>query len=235
MTQVDHVVAISHALADFVQKVERVPAENTSVVHYGLEPNASRLSKKQAREELGVNDRFTIGFIGRLVDQKGVDVLLNAFVNLCQGHGHIQLVVIGDGLLRDDLRQIAERASCADRITFTGWLDDAQQYIPAFDVMVVPSRWEGFGLVTLEAMNHSVPLVASRVSALPEIIIDQQTGYLVSPDSVDELVKALEEIVVADDRKRQTMGQYGYQRLLSSFSVEKMIDETMSVYQQVMA
>jgi glycosyltransferase involved in cell wall biosynthesis len=104
--------------------------------------------------------------------------------------------------------------------------------MPACDLIAIPSRWEGFGLVTLEAMGCALPIVASRVSALPEIVLDGETGLLVSPGETKPLAVAIGDLL--EDRPRAAaMGQAGYKRLGTSFSVEKMVCATLEVYERV--
>ncbi|NDJ54062.1 MAG: glycosyltransferase family 4 protein, partial [Chloroflexi bacterium] len=115
---------------------------------------------------------------------------------------------------------------------FTGWIDHAASLMPTCDVIAIPSRHEGFGLVTLEAMNSRRPLVASRVSALPEIVEDGQTGYLVAVDDHLELAHAL-LLLLNNPAQAHAFGEAGYRRLTDQFSVERMVQRTVAVYQNL--
>lgn len=234
MAQAQAVIAISGALAGFVSGVEGVPAAKVHTIHYGLEADApGALSRAEARQGLGLpEDAPLIGFFGRLIAQKGVDVLLAAFDGLAVHHPAAHLLIVGDGPARAALEGQAASLSAADRVHFTGWLADAQRYMPACDVIAVPSRWEGFGLVTLEAMRHSLPLVVSRASALPEIVEEGRTGLIVPPEDAPALAAALSG-VLADALTARQMGADGHRRLRESFSVEKMAQSTFELYQAV--
>jgi glycosyltransferase involved in cell wall biosynthesis len=194
MRYADRVVAISDALAHFVAEVEGIHPHKIVTIHYGYEAPPPTLSARTvAREGFGFSEGDTIvGATGRLIRQKGMDILIRAFALVLEEHGAAQLVIVGDGPERQSLEELTSLLGIGSSVRFLGWVDDAAQRVtPALDVAVVPSRWEGFGLVTLEAMGWAVPVIASRVSALPEIVVDGQTGYLVPPDNPKALLVAM--------------------------------------------
>lgn len=235
MRSAKRVIASSGALADFVTQVEGIPTSKVQVIRYGLEardypPQAAA----EARTQFGVGpDVPVVGFFGRLIAQKGVDVLLDAFSRLQAAHPAAQLVIVGDGDLRTQLEHQVVNLALGDQVTFTGWVDDASALMPGCDIVVMPSRWEGFGLVALEAMNAHRPLIASRVSALPEIVIDDETGRLVRPDDPAELAAAIDQLL-DDPAGRQALGEAGYVRRSQAFGVERMIDEMLALYNNVL-
>ena len=104
----------------------------------------------------------------------------------------------------------------------------------ALDVLLVPSLWEGFGLVVLEAMARRVPVIASRVSALPEVLVHGETGLLIEPRDVDGLAQAIARLL-SDRALRKYMGLLGTARLEEHFSVGRMVKATITVYQSVLA
>jgi len=228
------IIAISDALARFVINVEGIDASKVVTVRYGLDAAGSKNTPAvDLRKEVGLPlDVPVIGFFGRLIEQKGVDVLIHAFKDLHTHHHEAHLLIVGDGLLRDELEFLASQLALLDKVHFTGWVENGQRLMPACDIVVVPSRWEGFGLVTLEAMRHARAIVASRVSALPEIVVDGETGRLVPVDDSIALSKALSELLTNPELTEQ-MGQAGYERLVESFSVDKMVQETLAVYRDV--
>jgi glycosyltransferase involved in cell wall biosynthesis len=231
MRRAGRVIVISHALAGFVERVEGVPRSKIVTIHYGLDaPPPDESARGRARQALGVDrDVPLVGFVGRLVRQKGADVLLDAFVRVRGAIPSAKLALIGDGAERVGLERRAGRLGLGGSAFSTGWLDGAADLMSAFDVLAVPSRWEGFGLVTLEAMARAVPVVASRVSALPEIVAEGQTGLLVPPDDPGALADALATLL-GDPARARALGQAGRRRLESEFSVERMARATLEVY-----
>lgn len=229
----DKVISISGALERFVTEVEGIPADKVQTIRYGLTADAAGCSAEEARKILQAEpDEQTILFIGRLIEQKGVDILLRAFAQVTKHHSMARLRIVGDGNLRTELEALSESLRLTEVVQFFGWVEDAQRLMPGSDMVLVPSRWEGFGLVTLEAMRHAKPLIASAVSALPEIIVDGKTGLLVPPNDVGALAQAL-DVLLTDTGRAQAMGAAGRQRLIDVFSVEKMVNATANLYQEV--
>ncbi len=236
MRRADRVIAISGALADFVRRVEGIPAEKVITVRYGLDPVDYPPGARAAARALfdGREGKAVIGFFGRLIEQKGIDTLLAAFAEVQRAHPGVRLAIVGDGDRRAALEAQAAALRLSDAVTFAGWVPDAPCLMPGCEVVVMPSRWEGFGLVALEAMSAARPLVASRVSALPEIVADGETGLLVPPDEPAALADALNNLL-ADPARADAMGRAGRARLAERFSVDRMIRETLAVYEAVLA
>jgi glycosyltransferase involved in cell wall biosynthesis len=236
MRHAERVIAISASVARFVSEVEGTPPERVVTIYYGLDaPVSGPDDRDMTRLRLGLrdgDDPALIGFVGRLVHQKGADLALEAFAKARQRHPRSRLVIVGDGPERRRLEAQAERLALTDSVIFTGWVDDASSLMPAFDMVVAPSRWEGFGLVILEAMGRSLPVIASQAGAFPEIVADEQTGLLVPSESPDALANAMESLLGAPDRAAD-MGRAGKIRLAESFSVGKMVDATLRVYEQI--
>ncbi len=227
MRRVSRVITISHALAQFTIEVEKTPPEKVVPIHYGLEaPAPDSEARQRARAALSIDEAAPlVGAVGRLVRQKGFDVLLDAFHQVRRSLPQARLVIVGDGPLRTPLRRQANRLGIERMVDFAGWRSNARDLMPAFDVLAIPSRWEGFGLVTLEAMGCARPIVASRVSALPEIIVHGETGLLVPPEVPDTLAQAMID-VLGNPARAEEMGKAGYKRLCQVFSVERMVTAT---------
>lgn len=234
MRRADRLIVISGALAEFATQVEGIPPERVVTVRYGLEPLTYPPGQRErVRAEWNIPaDAPLVGFFGRLVDQKGVDVLLRAWGGLQEDYPAARLVIVGDGVLRAELESLADALGVCGSVIFAGWQSDASLLMPACDVLTMPSRWEGFGLVALETMSAARPLVASRVSALPEIVDDLHTGLLVPPGDPDALAEAIGGLL-ADPAWASALGQAGYQRLVDVFAVDKMVQATLDVYQSV--
>jgi len=172
--------------------------------------------------------------VGRLTEQKGHTYLLDAFAQVMRVLPAARLLVIGDGELRPTLERRATRLGLHGSVIFTGRREDVPRLMMALDVLALPSLWEGFGLVLLEAMAAGKPIVASRVSAIPEIVADGETGLLVPPRDVKALAQAL--LALLHDPQRATeMGRRGRLRLEQEFTVERMVSQTEAAYEKVRA
>lgn len=235
MRRARRIVGISHALSRFVIEVEGADRGKVATIHYGLEapdhPGGRRVAARERLEQ--PVEVPLVGVVGRLIEQKGIDVLLDAWPAVVARHPGARLIVIGDGPLREPLHQRAARLGLERVVAFAGWAADARDLMPACDVIVIPSRWEGFGLVALEAMAAARPVVASDVDALPEIVRPRETGLLVPPGDAPALSAAINELL---DRPEwaAALGNAGWQRFVDHFSVEKMACATHHLYEAVM-
>lgn len=228
------IVCISHAVADFVDRRIGVPRRLLRVIHYGMEPPVER-GGADLRALVGAapGERI-VGIVGRLVEQKGHVYLLRALPALLRAAPDVRLAVVGDGGLRGELQALAAELGVADRVHFLGYRSDAQHLTGQFEVAVIPSLFEGFGMVCLEAMGAARPVVASRVSAIPEIIIDGETGVLVPPRDPGALAAAVLRLLNDPARARE-MGARGRRRLEDEFTVDAMVQKTADLYRSVLS
>jgi len=225
----DRLITISEALKRFVVDTEGVSPEKIKRIYYGLDATSPVITRPRSEAAGRV-----IGAVGRLSVQKGHRYLLEAFARVLHKYEDVRLVIVGDGPLREELMAHARRLGVADVVRFAGYEADAAALMHSFDVMVVPSLWEGFGLVLLEAMAAARPIVASRVSAIPEIVVDGETGVLVPPADAGLLADAIVSVLDDPDRAER-MGAHGRARLTQMFSVGAMVTGTEAVYDEVIA
>ncbi len=235
---IDGGIAISAAMKQFALEVEEAPADKVHVVLYGMDykwlsDQDIQAARQRLRAELNLSaDAQALGMACRLVEQKGIPYALEALRRIRAGFPRAHLVIAGDGELADELRRLASRLGVADRVHWLGWRADAAELMAAFDVFLLPSLHEGFGLVLLEAMARRAPIVASRVGAIPEIVIDGETGILVEPRNAEALAQAMTHLL-NDRALRKYMGLLGAARLEEHFSVERMVARTITVYEKV--
>ncbi len=235
---IDGGIAISAAMKQFALEVEEAPADKVHVVLYGMEykwlsDQDIQAARQRLRAELNLSaDAQALGMACRLVEQKGIPYALEALRRIRAAFPRAHLVIAGDGELADELRRLASRLGVADRVHWLGWRADAAELMAAFDVFLLPSLHEGFGLVLLEAMARRAPIVASRVGAIPEIVIDGETGILVEPRNAEALAQAMTHLL-NDRALRKYMGLLGAARLEEHFSVERMVARTITVYEKV--
>ena len=232
-------IAISQAVADFVVEVENAPRDKLRVIHYGLQwqpsPNAERQAlRRSMRTQLGfAQTQPLLAMACRLIEQKGVSDALQAFAGTRSEFPEARLLIAGDGPLRAQLESEATQAGLTGSVRFLGWRDDVPQLLAACDLFLMPSLWEGFGLVLLEAMAQGLPVVASRVSAIPEIVVAGETGLLAPPRDVPALREALLTLL-RDPPLARHMGLMGMERLKTHFSEQRMLDETLALYHELL-
>jgi glycosyltransferase involved in cell wall biosynthesis len=169
--------------------------------------------------------------VARLEPQKGLDVALRALAALPP---EAVLVVLGEGPQRAELEVLAAQLGVTERVRFPGRVGDVAALLRAAELLVHPARWEGFGLALLEAMLCGKPIVASRVSSIPELVADGETGILVPPDDPAALATAV-GILLEDRTQATAMGEAGLVRAQQRFSVARMAERTVEVYRRALA
>lgn len=197
--------------------------ENVLYINNSLDINKitkGLLSKKSAQKKLHLDSNdFVFGTVGRLVRVKGHIYLLEAFKQIHLKFPSAKLVIIGEGKLEQDLIEYIQDNMLDSAVIMTGGLVDAYQFIPSFDVFVLSSLSEAFGLVLLEAMIAKLPVIASDVGGVKYVISDK--GKLIPPANINALVTAMEEYINLNDEQRLAIGNDLRQRALNEFSIEK--------------
>jgi glycosyltransferase involved in cell wall biosynthesis len=222
---VDLHIAISDGLARYLAETEGLDPGSFEIVHYGIAPGP---------EPAPPPHEPRVVCVGRLVRIKGHEVLLRAFAAAREANPGLALEIVGDGPLRSQLEQQAQRLGVAEHVTFSGWLPSIA---PAFEraaVVVVPSLGEGFGMVALEAAERGRAVIASAVGGLPEIVDDGRTGALVPTADAAALAAAIGELA-ADPERSARLGAAARERALREFSLARCADRTVELYRAVLA
>jgi glycosyltransferase involved in cell wall biosynthesis len=231
----EKVVAISEA----VQKsmLERYPTARAKivVVHNGInDPQSSTIqSAESVRLQWDIPQSVPFfACAARLEQEKEISVLLEAFSIVLKKHPEAQLRIAGEGNLEQDLKQQIERLGIAGNVRLVGFLSDAISFFAAADVVVLPAPAEPFGLVFLEAMGLEKPVLACAGGAAPEIIIEGNTGLLVTPSDATQMASAIEKLIEQPETIKQ-FGKNGRERFLSDFTRERMAQKTMNMYREI--
>ncbi|OGQ87751.1 MAG: hypothetical protein A2512_10565 [Deltaproteobacteria bacterium RIFOXYD12_FULL_56_24] len=232
-------IAISDAVNTYACTHLKMPAAHVVTVHYGIDPlpfeqveDGRRLA---LRAEWGIPfEAWVIGTVARLVPQKALHTLLTGYAQYrVQARHPSRLVLVGRGPLETELKSLAQQLGLADEIIWAGFREDIPVVMKAFDTFALTSSYEGFGLVLLEAMAAGRPVVATAVSAIPEIVEDGETGLLCRSSDVDGLARALLQLEDASLRAR--LGAAGHERAVECFALTRMAENTLAVYQECLA
>jgi len=199
-------------------------SDKASVIHDSvdvryLQESCLKLDRASEKERLGVPASSPVlGIVGRLVEMKGHKDLFTAVKNLAMSHPDIRVIVAGDGPDRNRLESFAEEAGISRQVVWTGLLapDDLARIYPLFDMLAMPSQWEGFGLAAAEAMAAGVPVVAYRTPGLEEIVEDGVSGLLVSVGDITALTAAISRML-NDQMLCRQMGSAGNARAKNYF------------------
>ncbi len=226
----DAVIAVSERLADDLAR-RGVPGDRIHVVPNAYPDDEPRLRPAAARERLGVpDDRLHLGWVGRVSPEKGLDVLLDALPSL--EDLPITVSVVGDGSDRTSLRDRIS-AAAADRVLWHGSLPDAGALFPAFDLFVLSSRTEGTPMVLFEAMAAEVPIVATAVGGVPDVVSELE-AVLTPPEDPVALASAIRSALLDRDAAG-ARARAARRRLTEQFGVGAWVERHADVYRQARA
>jgi glycosyltransferase involved in cell wall biosynthesis len=217
-------VAVGERVARIVERYLRLPAGSVRSVPNGVPSPPVRIAPSPQTGELRV------GALGRLTDQKRIDGLVRALSAI----PNMRLTLVGDGPQRRDLERLASALGVAERLEITGWVNDPRAWLPRFNVLAVPSLWEGMPLAILEAMHAGLPVVASDVGSVAEAVSDEQTGFVVPPGDDAALVDRL-RCLQDDPELRRRMGESAKSIAASRFTVATMARGYEAVYRDLLA
>jgi len=232
--QARRVIACSEHMRWEVERLFDPPSKKTVVIPNGIDVNQWRVSPRAIRRVREQYGHPLIVFTGRLEWEKGVHTLIDALPRLRRRIPGVRVVIAGRGSTDAQLREQVRRKRLARSVTFAGWVPNVHHLMAAADVVVVPSLYEPFGMVALEAAAVRSPLVVARTGGLAEIVTDGQTGRTFPPGHVAALADALEE-AITHPRHARRMARAAFERVTTGHGWPAISARTTDVYQQARA
>jgi glycosyltransferase involved in cell wall biosynthesis len=227
-------IAISNAVRSYLIKSGEIPNSYTiDVVYYGFQKNISTNSvglNSITNLMNGHSSNYKIGTIGRLVPQKDYPTLLSAFSNVLKNVPNIELYVVGEGYLKKDLIELSKSLGINDKVHWIGKTEYIKEFLSKIDLFILPSKYEGFGLVLLEAMVAKKPIIAANNSAIPEVLGITYEG-LFSTGDVNALAQQI-KTAISDNNFSERLVQ-SYLSHLNLFDPSKMNTNIKNVYSSV--
>ncbi|GLK84632.1 glycosyltransferase family 4 protein [Ancylobacter defluvii] len=233
ISRMDAVISTSGKTAGYLKRP-------STVIHHGIDAETFRPAPDRvtARAALGLPDLRLIGCFGRIRAQKGTDVFVDALMQVLSEHPGWGGVVLGravgsDAGFLDGLKAKVKAAGLEDRLLFPGEVETSAtpDWYRALDLYVAPQRWEGFGVTPIEAMACGVPVIATRVGAFEELVIEGITGALVPPGDVAAMAAAMRNHIELGDAARAAMGEQARAHALAEFSLEREASKINAVYE----
>ncbi len=228
LQKADAITATSKFLAKRTKKL--VPEKEIEVVPFGVD-----LKKFSPQSKNKTSKVITIGFIKHLKPQYGPDYLIEAFTRVCKKYSNINLLILGEGPLEKELKNLVKKLKIDDKVEFLGFVpnDLVPKYLSKMDIFVMPSLMESFGVAALEASAMEVPVVASRVGGVPEVLKDGKTGLLVEPKNVNELTAAIIKLI-KDPGLRKKMGIEGRKFVKENYNWQKNTQQMENLYKSLL-
>lgn len=233
------IIAISDAVNRYTHARYGSSRAILKTIHYGIDSRpfqaVSADDAAAVREEWHIpHDAWVVGTVARLVPQKALHILIEGYARY-RAHATrpSRLVLVGRGPLEDELKARAQELGIGGEIVWAGFREDIPAVMRAFDLFALTSSYEGFGLVLLEAMSAAKPVLATKVSAIPEIVKDSETGFLCQSGDASSVAGALAKFESA--ATRANMGDRGLRRAQASFTLARMNSETENLYRMSIA
>jgi len=233
----DRILGVSSALGDWLRESVGVPAERITVVPNGKDPRLypPDIGRDEVRRELGVEaSHRLVTLVGRLHRQKGQDLLIEAAPAVLDAVPGARFLLLGEGPWAGEVDRRLHAAGLEKRFLRAHHRDDVARVLAATDLVVLPSRYEGFPNVVVEAMAARRPVVATRVPGTDEAVLDGETGLLVPPGDPQALAAALVR-VLRDDALAQRLARAGRERFLDLYTLEATAGAVETVYGEVAA
>lgn len=221
------IIAVSEAVKKDASKRYNVTSKKYTVIYNGIDTD--RYSYNSHHD----HDTFTIGAAGRLVEQKGFRYLIEAVKQLVDDGRSVRCIIKGEGYLRSQLEDLVKQYKLESVVLLPGSDPNLSSFYSSLDLFVIPSIWEGLGLVALEAGAAGIPVIASKIDGLEEIITDGVDGFLVPAKDVKALTEKI-AFVMDNKDKNIEMTKNLQTKVKEKFSIEKMVESYESLYEMLL-
>jgi glycosyltransferase involved in cell wall biosynthesis len=232
------VICCSNYMVSHVKWAFGLPEDKLIMIPNGVDVKEyekyANVDLNSFRKKFALPEEKIVLFVGRLVYEKGIHVLINAAPKILE-KVNAKFVVVGNGYLKESLSALARKMGLAHKVLFTGFLDDEtlRKLQKCADVAVIPSLFEPFGIVALEAMAAKSPVVASDAGGLSEIVEHDVTGVKVYPDNSDSLTWGVTRVLL-DEKYASRLRENAYKKVKENFNWEKISQQTKNVYKSVL-
>jgi glycosyltransferase involved in cell wall biosynthesis len=231
----DRVISVSEEARAYHLRISGAAAGQVFTIHNGIDlsgfPSLDReVEQVNVRAELGIpSDASLLTTVAVLRPPKGIQYMIRALPAILASNPNTYYLVVGDGSHRDALIEEVKNFGVGDRVVFAGMRRDVPRLLSASDVFVLPTLTEALPTVLAEAMAAKLPIIASRVGGVPEMMTDGQNGCLVEPEDVEGLARACIDLLAIPE-KRAAMGAEGWKIVNQKFNIEKQVDQLEALY-----
>ena len=223
------IICVSPAERDHLLELG-LPGKKLRVVCNGIDSIPAE-DRQRIRESLNIDaDTVCLGFIGRICHQKAVDRLLRVFASIREKADNMHLVIVGDGPDLEEMTALAAGLDIASRVTFAGPVKGVDM-LSAFDIFLLPSRYEAMPYVLLEAAASRLPIVMTNVGGADLVVRDNENGFVIRDDNIDTFGEKLLRLASRPELRREMADRSG--EIAAHYSLDNMVDETLGVYDEM--
>jgi glycosyltransferase involved in cell wall biosynthesis len=231
-----NVIVCSQYMKNEIKGLFQVPKDKINIIKNGVNPDNYKANySKKFRNLYVADDEKMIFYVGRIVREKGIQVLIQSIPDILEDEPGTKCVIAGKGPFLTDLKKQASYLGIEDRIYFTGFVSDRvrNKLYQVADLAVFPSLYEPFGIVVLEAMTTKTPVVVSDVGGMTEFVKDEENGIKVEPGNPSQLAGAIKALL-HNRKKAKLLASKGYEMAKNEYNWDKIAKETVNVYQKVL-
>jgi glycosyltransferase involved in cell wall biosynthesis len=231
----DKVVAVSEIVKKDILKYDGLREDKVMVIYNGIDTDRFLNSDGNAiQAEFSIpSDTLVIGTIGRLTFQKGQKYLIEAVSKIKEKFPRIMLLIVGDGPMKDGLRNYAKTLGLNEHVIFTGSRRDIPALLAAMDIFVLPSLWEGLPNALLEAMAAAKPIIATDIPSIREIVSSEEIGILIPSENSDAIANSI-ELVLNNKTLSENLSKAAKERAFFSFTIKITVNRYLSLFEDIM-
>lgn len=228
------IINISKAEYDSALKYKIAPERKMCVIENGIDFTKFEGCDKyreETRKKYNIGDNeIVIGVVGRLSEQKDPMTTIKAFNEVYKENKNVRLMYVGSGELEDEVMEYAKENNLQHLVTITGWVDNTERYIPAFDIAILPSKWEGFGLAIIEYMACKKPIVASNVGGMVDIIKTEDNGFLADVGNEKDFAEYIMKYIY-DNELYNNVIHYNYEYSIKKFNISELVKKHKKLFE----
>ena len=227
----DKIVCISKAEKASAEREHIAKDEKLALIPNGIDVNVVRIAVAKSREELCIDkDAFVVGMIGRLSPQKAPDVFIRAAKLIHDEIPNTAFIIVGSGEEEEEVKTFAKENGL--ELVITGWTDEPYSYLKVFDVAMLLSRWEGFGLAVVEYMAAEKNVVATRIDAIPTLVEDGIDGLLVEVDNPQD---AADKVIwlYRHPKEAAEMKSKALKKVIENYDIKRVVDQHIKMFEEL--
>lgn len=215
-------VALSEEVQKTIEQVYEIPVYRIPVVFNGIDLSRCKVKESYTKKKL-----FKVLHIGRFMAVKNHTVLLRSFARFAQQHTDVRLELLGDGELKEEMMRLAQELNLMEKVEFAGLQSNVYPWLHDADVFILPSEFEGMPMTLIEAMGTALPIIASDVGGIPDMLADKKEALLIQPKE-ECIIEAL-ELLYNNEDKREYLGQSALRKSVV-FSAQTMARKYIDIY-----
>ncbi|MDQ7026801.1 MAG: glycosyltransferase family 4 protein [Anaerolineae bacterium] len=227
-------ISVSEAVHDYLRQTVGLDDKRIMLIHNSivLPENPQPNKAHPLIQEIGWQDKTIVVVVGRIETVKGHEFLFRALKSVKPIYSQLRCLIVGEGRIRDVLEAQVAEAKLDDIVHFAGFRNDVNTILSACEIFAIPSLSEGLPYALLEAASQKVPILASKVGGMAELLTHMQNAYLIPPSDTPALAEAL-RWMLDNVEKRQAMAEAAYTLVKDTFSMETMLEQTLAIYQEL--